>query len=257
LKLSRAIVLTILLGLAFILPSCAGDPLTPAQRAWLARKGTIHVGVFDNYPTFGFLNAAGQPVGLSIDFWNLLAAKLHFTVQFYPAPFDDQLHGLGNGWFDSLAGIGPLTERRAQFDFSAPFYTINTCIYVTPARSGLKTLEDLQGLKVGVVEGDSSQNLAKEAHLTSVSFTTYAATVMALANGKVQAIILDTPVADYFIRKNGLQDKIRQIKPPVARSQMALPVKQGNAMLLGILNRGLVLITPEERQAIEKKWSGE
>ena len=80
---------------------------------------------------------------------------------------------------------------------------------------------------------------------------------MALADGKVQAIILDSPVVHYFVKKNGLQDKIRQIKPPVARSDMTLPVKHGDAMLLGILNRGLSLITQEERQEIEKKWSGE
>ncbi len=256
-KPSRVIVLTIWLGLAGILPSCTGDPLTPAQRAWLTQKGTIQVGVFDNYPTFGFLNEAGQPVGLSIDFWNLIAAKLNFKVQFHPALFDKQLQGLENGEFDSLAGIIPSPERGANFDFSAPLYVIPTSIYVAPARTGVKTLADLKGLKVGVVEGDSGQDLAKEAHLEPTLFSTYLETVMALADGKVQAIILDGPVAHYFVKKNGLQDKIRRIQPPVARSEMTLPVKHGNAMLLGILKRSLSLITQEERQKIEKKWSGE
>jgi cystine transport system substrate-binding protein len=255
-KQSRAIILTVLLALVFSLPSCTVDPLTPAQRAWLAQKGTINIGVFNNYPKFGFLNGAGQPVGLSIDYWNLLAAKLHFKVQFHPASIDNQLKGLENGRFDSLAGIFPLPDRRAQIDFSEPFYTITTCIYVAPGRTGIKNLEDLKGLKVGVVEGDSSQDLAKRAHLTPTLFITYNETVMALAKGKVQAIILDCPVVEYFIRKDSLQDKICQVEPTVARSQMTLPVKHGNAMLLGILNRGLSLITPEERQKIEKKWSG-
>jgi ABC-type amino acid transport substrate-binding protein len=256
-KQSRAIILTVLLGLAFSLPSCTVDQLTPAQRAWLVQKGTIQIGVFNNYPKFGFLNEAGQPVGLSIDFWNLLAAKLNFKVQFHPASFDNQLKGLENGRFDSLAGIFLLPGRRAKIDFSEPFYTITTCIYVAPDRTGIKTLADLKGLKVGVVEGDSSQDLAKGAHLAPTLFITYDETVMALAKGKVQAIILDCPVVDYFIRKNCLQDKICRVEPSVARSQMTLPVKHGNAMLLGILNRGLALITPEERQKIEKKWSGE
>ena len=255
-KQSRAIILTVLLALAFSLPSCTVDPLTPAQRTWLVQKGTIHIGVFNSYPKFGFLNEAGQPVGLSIDYWNLLAGKLNFQVQFHPAPIDNQLQGLGKGRFDSLAGIFPLPERRAQFDFSEPFYTITTCIYVAPDRTGVKTLADLKELKVGVVEGDSGQDLAKGAHLAPTLFITYGETVMALAKGKVQAIILDSPVVDYFIRKNSLQDKIRRIEPPVARSQMTLPVKHGNAILLGILNRGLSLITQEERHKIEKKWSG-
>ena len=256
-KPSRVIVLTILLGLACILSSCTQDPLTPAQRAWLTQKGTIQVGVFDNYPTFGFLNAAGQPAGLSIDFWNLIAAKLNFKVQFHPAIFDNQLQGLENGQFDSLAGIFPLPVRGAKFDFSALFYLIPTSIYVAPDQSGVKTLADLKGLKVGVVESDSSQDLAEEAHLEPVLFSTYLETVMALADGKVQAIILDSPVVHYFVEKNGLQDKIHRVESPVARSSMILPVKHGNAMLLGILNRGLSLITQEERQKIEKKWSGE
>jgi ABC-type amino acid transport substrate-binding protein len=256
-KQCRAIILIILLGLAFSLPSCTADPLTPAQRSWLVQKGTLHIGVFNNYPKFGFLNESGQPVGLSIDFWKLLAAKLNFKVQFHPASIDNQLKGLEDGRFDSLAGIFRLPERRAQIDFSEPFYTIATCIYVAPGRTGIKELADLKGLKVGVVEGDSSQDLAKAAHLAPTLFITYNETVMALAKGKVQAIILDCPVVEYFIRRNCLQDKICQVEPIVARSQMTLPVKHGNAMLLGILNRGLSLITPEERHEIEKKWSGD
>jgi ABC-type amino acid transport substrate-binding protein len=257
-KPSRVIVLTLLLGLACILSSCTRqDPLTAKQRAWLTQKGTIQVGAFKNYPTFGFLNKAGQPVGLSIDFWNLLAAKLYCKVQFHAAFFDNQLKGLESGQFDSLAGMFPLPVRGAKFDFSVPFYLIPTSIYVAPNRTGVKTLADLKGLKVGVVEGDSSQDIAHYAHLEPALFSTYKDTVMALANGKVQAIILDGPVAHYFVKKNSLQDKIRQIKPPVARSIMILPVKHGNAMLLDILNRGIALITPEERQKLEKKWSGE
>ncbi len=52
------------------------DPLTVSERAWLEKKGVLNIGVFEDYPPFGFLDDTKRPVGMSIDYWNLLARKL-------------------------------------------------------------------------------------------------------------------------------------------------------------------------------------
>jgi ABC-type amino acid transport substrate-binding protein len=79
---------------------------------------------------------------------------------------------------------------------------------------------------------------------------------MALADGKVKAIILDEPVVVYYIKAKGLEDKVRQVPQPVAQGRMTLPVKKGNAQLLGILNKGVSLVSAEEWRQIEDKWFG-
>lgn len=244
-----------LLGLTACSPK-AKDPLTPEERAWIEKKGVINVGVFEDYPPFGFLDEAKQPVGMSIDYWNLLAQKLNLTVKFSPISFEKQLKGLESGEFDSLAGIFPLAERQKTLDFTKSFCTLNTNLFVAPGLNNIASLKNLPSVPVGVVEGDSSQEVAKQAKLEMKVFTSYLDTVMALANGQVKAIILDEPVVAYYIKTKGLAGKIRKVPDPVAQGWMTLPVKKGNIQLLNILNQGMSLVSPQEWQTIEQKWVG-
>jgi ABC-type amino acid transport substrate-binding protein len=232
------------------------DPLTAEERAWLEKKGVLNIGVFEDYPPFGFLDEAKQPVGMSIDYWNLLAQKLRLKVKFSPAPFEKQLKGLESGEFDSLAGIFPLTERDKIFDFTKSFYAINTNLFIAPGLNNITSLKSLPSVPVGVVQGDSSQEVAQKAKLEVKVFTSYLETVMALANGQVKAIILDEPVVAYYIKVKGLEGKIRKVPQPVAQGSMTLPVKENNIQLLNILNKGMSLVTPQEWQTIEQKWVG-
>ncbi len=232
----------------------AKDPLTPAERARVEQKGVLKIGAFPDYPPFGFLDEAKQPVGMSIDYWNLLAQKLNLKVKFCPTSFDKQLKGLESGDFDSLAGIFPLMERQKSFDFTKSFYTLNTNLFVAPGLNNISSLQSLPSVPVGVVEGDSSQEVAKQAKREMKVFPGYLETVMALANGQVKAIILDDPVVAYYIKVKGLAGKIRKVPDPVAQGWMTLPVKKGNLQLLEILNKGISQVSPQEWQKIERKW---
>lgn len=232
----------------------APDPLTTPERTWLEKKGVLNIGVFEDYPPFGFLDAAKQPVGMSIDFWNLLAQKLKFKVKFHPVSFENQLKGLEEGRFDSLAGIFPLPERQHVLSFSKSFFVINTNLFVSPGLDNVTSLQDLPAVPVGVVEGDSSQDVAKKAKLKTQVFSGYQETVMALAGGKVQAIILDAPVVAYYSKTKNLEGKIRKVPAPVAQGWMTLPVRKGDLQLLDILNKGVSLVSPGEWRDIEQKW---
>ena len=232
------------------------DPLTAEERAWLEKKGVLNIGVFEDYPPFGFLDETKQPVGMSIDYWNLLVQKLNLKVKFSPATFGKQLKGLESGEFDSLAGIFPLAERDKNFDFTKSFYAINTNLFIAPGLNNITSLKNLPSVPVGVVQGDSSQEVAQKAKLEVKVFTSYLETVMALANGQVKAIILDEPVVAYYIKVKGLEGKIRKVPQPVAQGSMTLPVKENNIQLLNILNKGISLVSPQEWQMIEQKWVG-
>jgi polar amino acid transport system substrate-binding protein len=252
----RILILVSLLCLLGLFACGVKDPLTASERAWLEKKGALNIGVFEDYPPFGFLDETRRPVGMSIDYWHLLAQKVKLQVKFHPAEFEEQLKGLERGQFDSLAGIFPLPERQKVFDFSKSFYDINTNLFLSPGLGDITSLKGLPPVAVGVVEGDSSQEVATNAGLKTKVFNSYLETVMALANGKVKAIILDEPVVAYYSKVKGLEAKIRKVPAPVAQGCMTLPVKQGNIDLLNILNKGIALISLQEWQAIEQKWVG-
>ncbi len=236
--------------------SVANDLLTKEQRDWLNRHGEVRVGAFNDYPPFGFVDASGQARGMSIDFWNLMASKVGFRVKFHPTAFAKQLEELKKGNFDSLAGIFPLEERKQSFDFTKEYTVIATNIYVRPKFAGLKGLNDLKGLKVGGVDGDSGKVIAEKADLKPKSFISYPDAVRALGRQEIDAIIMDELVVDYYAAKDNLKNRIKKIGEPVDQGKMTLPVGKGNAVLLGILNKGVSLVSSEEWLKIRQKWMG-
>lgn len=257
--LVRAALLLLALALVLIAaPAPAGaspDLLSQPQRQWLANHGPLKIGVFNDYPPYGFLDAQGRPAGISIDLWRLVAKKLDLKLTFTPVPFADQLAGLKNGRFDSLAGCFPLAERQAFAQFSAPFLTIGTYIWAAPELAKTVTgLADLQGRAVGAVAGDSGQVLAQKAGLAVTAYADYPQAVQALAAGSVQAMVMDELVVERLVRQLGLTGKLVRAGAAVDQGRMTWPVAKGNATLLEILNLGLKNVSPAELKAVTDQW---
>ncbi|MCF8032557.1 MAG: transporter substrate-binding domain-containing protein [Desulfarculaceae bacterium] len=248
----------LILLLAWTLPALAGgDPLSPAQRQWVKKHAPIKVGVFKDYPPFGFVDEQGKVQGISIDFWRLLSQKVYVPVSFECADFNGQLQGLKSGRFDSLAGIFYLPSRAKHFDFTKAYYIINTYIWVGPGQPVPQGWAGLEYLTVGVVKGDSGQVLAEQHGLKPRLYRDYPAVVDALARGEVEAMVMDQLVAAYFLRKRNLQGMVRHTKAPVDSGRMSLAVAKGNRMLMDILKKGVALISQEEIRDIELRWLGD
>ncbi|MBW1803141.1 MAG: transporter substrate-binding domain-containing protein [Deltaproteobacteria bacterium] len=256
----KKLFLCILAWLFYMIPAGiagADDFLTPQQRAWITNHGTIKVGMSQYYPPITFMDKLGEPQGTAVDFWRLLSAKLQFWVQFYPDLFENQFKGVRSGKYDSIGAVFALPERKPFFDFTKPYTTVRTCIYVKPRHAKMKNLSDIKELKVAVVSGDSGEVLARKAGLNPSSLPTYREAVFNLSQGDADALIMDEPVVSYFIKKFDLQKKVVRVGEPVDEDQSTLPVRKGNAMLLGILNRGIDLVTKGEWAEIERRWLGE
>ena len=244
-------------ALASASPASSPASLTTAEKDWLAQKGTLQIGAFNDYPPFGFVDKNGKAVGIAVDYWKLVAQRLGVEVAFTPELFADQLDGLKQGRFDSLQGIFPLPERKQWFAFSHPFFVIDTRIYVDAAHTGHTTLKSLEGLKVAVVDGDSGQSIASAAGLTTVVVKGYPQAVKAVASGAAQAMILDQLVADYYIAKYGAGAQVKAVGKPVAVGEMTMPVRKDDTVLLGILNKGIEMVSDSEFAAICDKWMGQ
>ena len=251
---SILILLVFLFGFLPLEASGARDPLNPELRSWLNERNVIRVGVFNDYPPFGFVDNTGAPKGMSIEFWRLLSSKLGFWVQFYPVSFREQLKGLETGKYDSLAGIFPLKERRGLFDFTRPYTTIRTNIYIKPGSRRVHGLGSLRKAKVAVVEGDSGEAICQRAGIRPFRVTNYLQAIFELANGDADALVMDELVVGYYVKRHGLEKKIMKVGEPVDIGSMTLPVKKGNRILLKILDTGIGLISVSEWEKIERKW---
>lgn len=238
----------------------SSSSLTSAEKDYLAKKGALQVGAFNDYPPFGFVDESGKAVGMAVDYWNLVAERLGVQVAFTPMLFAEQLDGLTQGRFDSLEGIFPLPERKQWFAFSRPYFAIDTRIYTAAGATdvdSLKALKGAKGMKVAVVDGDSGQAIADNAGLTTLVVAGYPQAVKAVASGTAQATILDQMVADYYIKEFKLAAKVKPAGKAVATGLMTMPVRKDDAVLLGILNKGIEMVGDSEFEGIYEKWMGQ
>jgi len=63
-------------------------------------------------------------------------------------------------------------------------------------------------------------------------------------------------VVKYYAAKYGLKDRIKKIGEPVDQGKMTLPVAKGSSVLLGILKKGVISVSPQEWTKIRQKWMG-
>lgn len=238
----------------------SGTELTAEEQAWLAQAGTLAVGAFDDYPPFSFVaDEGGEPAGIAVDYWNLLASRLGVEVAFSPTLFSTQLDWLKEGKVDSLTGIFPLEERKQWFAFTQPWMQVDTRIFVDADHKSVTSLEDLkaEGVTVAVVKDDSGQDIADQAGLKTLVVEGYDQAVEALGTGKAHAAILDEPVGVFYAKEFGYDGDVTAVGDPVASGQMTLPVDKENTMLLGILEKGIGMIGDSEFEGIQEKYLGD
>ncbi|MDR0285844.1 MAG: ABC transporter substrate-binding protein, partial [Propionibacteriaceae bacterium] len=163
------------LGLALALSGCGSNnaPASPSTTGTSATAGTTATGGATTgaalttitagkltlcsdspYPPFEFEDSS-SPLGYSgfdVDIMTAIAQKLGLSVVFKDTDFNTLQSGaaLAAGQCDVGASALTITdERKANLDFSDGYYDSLQSLLV-PADSGVKTLADLAGKRIGV-----------------------------------------------------------------------------------------------------------
>jgi polar amino acid transport system substrate-binding protein len=143
---------TLLLA-ALLLPLAAEAQTLPLR---ISESKTIKIAVNGTYPPLESVDpATNKLVGFDIDLGEAIAARLGVKLEWQDGAFAQLIPAVQSGRADMiLSGISDLPARRETLDFidylnsGAQFYTLE-------ANTGIKTLADLCGKKVGTVRSTS------------------------------------------------------------------------------------------------------
>jgi putative glutamine transport system substrate-binding protein len=159
-------------------------------------RGTLIVGVRNDFPPLGYLDADGKHTGFEVDLARYLARELlgdEGKLRMIPAPPGSRITILHTGLADMLIAAVTVTEDRASvFAFSEPYFLSGSLLLV-PRISSIQDLRGVAGKKVAVIEGSIQEGglrrVAPEA--TPVKFWTVSEALAALRAGKVDALAED------------------------------------------------------------------
>ncbi len=122
--------------------------------AKIKERGTIVVGVKNDYKPWGYLDPSGKIIGMEIDLVTEIAAKLGAKVEMIPVIAANRMEFLNQGRIDLiLATMGDTAQRRQIIGMIEPNYYAGGTNVLAPKSAGLKSWTDIKGKKVCAVQG--------------------------------------------------------------------------------------------------------
>lgn len=211
--------------------------------------------VYCEYMPFFFKGGNGELRGIFVDLWNLWSKKTGVPVNFSLHSWEESINQVRMGRADINAAIFYTPERDKYLDYSSPFFDISAHFY---HHTDVELPPDLSGYKIGVVKSDySAQYLKQFKDIEITRYISHERLIIEALNGKIDAFIMEDPVAmSYLAKHNGLK-KIKKGKKLLYAMKFRSVVSEGNTALLSTVNKGLAQITPDEMEQIISSWTGE
>ncbi|MDC7232661.1 MAG: transporter substrate-binding domain-containing protein, partial [Spirochaetales bacterium] len=140
------------------------------------------------WPPMEFLNENKEIIGFDVDLIKAAAKAGGFEVNVVNTAWDGIFAGLANGNYDAVMSSVTITdERKASMDFSVPYINAGQVLIVAKDSTGMTTLADMAGKKVGAQIGTTGAIAITEAG--DIELKTYDELGLAiedLANGNIE-----------------------------------------------------------------------
>jgi polar amino acid transport system substrate-binding protein len=148
-------IFTYLMSAIGLLASVALAPSqTPDTLAQIKQRGTIIVGVKNDYKPWGFLDPSGKIIGMEIDLVDDIAKRIGVKAEMIPVTAANRMEFLAQGRIDLvIATMGDTEARRKVVGMIEPNYYAGATNVLAPKSANLKKWEDLKGRKVCAVQG--------------------------------------------------------------------------------------------------------
>ena len=214
--LMKKIIATAVLGIMTIgLAGCgSSNDKNSASKTDLLEKiqknGKLVVGMSADYAPYEFhyIDENGKDVigGFDVDIANEIANKIGVDLVIQEMDFDALVSALPAGKVDLvISGMNPTEERAKVVDFSEVYYNSKHGILVRAEDADkYQTFADLEGAKVGVQLGSTQEKIAKTEipNVNLQQLSNINNLILELKAGKVDAIVMEKPVAEMAVKSN-------------------------------------------------------
>lgn len=212
-----------------------------------------------SFPPMEFIDDSGEMVGFDIDVIRAVADAAGLKVEHKNVAWDGIFGALKTGEADVIASSVTITdERKNQFDFTQPYYKAGQSLLVRKGdESKYPNLEALKGKSIGVQIGTTgSEYVTGLGDYTLKQYNTAGMAIIDLANGQLDAVIIDKPVAEFHAaKKPEFRDKVVVVGEPQTEESFGFVVRKGDKELLDKLNAGLKKVEEDGTlEKLEQKW---
>ncbi|MBO0725090.1 MAG: ABC transporter substrate-binding protein/permease [Blastocatellia bacterium] len=203
-------------------------------------------------------------IGFEVDLMDAVGKRLNRKSVFVQNQWDGLIPGLQRGNYDlAVNGIEITDDRRQQVNFSIPYYTCGEQLSVRAGDNSINSLAELKGKVVGTLKASLAQRILERANLEQAnleqgggiqirSYENQNNAYDDLALGRLQAVLMDWPIAVYYSKPN---PKLKFAAGSIGRMEYGAAARKEDAELLKQVNDALLaLIKSGELRRIYEKW---
>ena len=192
--------------------------------------------------------------GFEVDLMAALGQRLGRDPLFVQNQWDGLIPGLLRGSYDLVVnGVEITDDRRQRIDFSIPYYACGEQLSVRVGESRIAGLADLRGRLVGTLKFSEAQRVLER--IGGMDLRTYENQNNAyddLAIGRLDAVLMDWPIAIYYSRPN---PQLQFVGPPIAEVRYGIGLRRADKDLRREVDAALQgLIQTGELERIYRKW---
>ncbi|MDX2596816.1 MULTISPECIES: transporter substrate-binding domain-containing protein [Streptomyces] len=233
-------------GLVLVAAGCSsnggGSGGATVKGVHLVKAGQLTTCTHLPYPPFQS-EVNGKVQGFDVALIDLVAKNLGVKQQIVDTPFENFKTGafLNSGQCDlAAAGMTITPERKKNVDFSDPYFEATQAVLVDRS-SGVDSLADVKakGKKLGAQAQTTGEDYAKSKGYDPVSFESSDAVLNGLRTGQVQAVVIDYPVVQGWLKDKANADKFKVVDNLKTGEQYGFTVKKGNAALREAIDKAL------------------
>jgi diguanylate cyclase (GGDEF)-like protein/PAS domain S-box-containing protein len=229
----------------------------PCVAAIAASRDTpqpLRVVTDNNYPPYVIQHADGQVDGYIVDLWRLWERKTGIRVDLQAMQWAQAQRSVLEGKADVIDMLFRTPAREQLFEYSSPYATLPVSIYVDTSIQGVRDARSLSGFTIGVQRSDACIDKLVSLGISTLEvYPNYEAILSAAEAGSIKMFCMDDEPAGYYLYL--YRDHLRFAHAfKLYEGQFHWAVARHNQATLDLVNRGMKLITAEEREKLREQW---
>jgi polar amino acid transport system substrate-binding protein len=204
--------------------------------------GKLVMATSADFPPYEFKDDNGNYVGIDVEIMQAIADLWNVKLEVSDMKFDSVIAAVATGKADVGAAGLTITEERLESVNFTDTYTQATQVIIVKNDSEIKAVADLAGKKVGVQLGTTGDTYASDDDAIKDGVQRYNTgidAVLALTQGKIDAVLIDNEPAKVFVKQN---EGLKIIDEKYTDENYAFATAKDNKELVNALNEALAVL---------------
>jgi arginine/lysine/histidine transporter system substrate-binding protein len=191
-----------------------------------------------NFKPFEFKDQNGKLTGYDIELGNEIARRLGATFKWKQMDLNQVLHSLDDGSCQlAMAALHATKTRRSRYAFSRNYIQTGLVAVIRMSEKKINSINDLNGLTVGVREEGSGDEFADEdgskIGFRYRKYPNFEQCLAALGKGEVDAVFSDYLSSRIYLKEN---NDYRIPFPPFAPCGIGIAALENRSALISEIN---------------------